>query len=90
MLTATRLFKLWALKAFKADKDKFVEAAKVNKTVIDLSELKQLKKTKFKNQMHIKDIKKPAFLTSNIKKTFNQLKQVFIKAPILQYFNQKY
>ena len=37
--------------------------------------------------MRIKAIKKPTFLTSNAKKPFNSLKQVFIKALIFKYFN---
>ena len=35
----------------------------------------------------IRAIKKPILLTSNIKKVFNHLKQVFIKALIFQHFD---
>ena len=31
----------------------------------------------------------PTFLTSNARKAFNQLKQAFIKAPILKYYDPK-
>ena len=34
-------------------------------------------------------MRKPIFLTSNAKKAFNYLKQIFIKAPILQHFDLK-
>ena len=36
---------------------------------------------------NIRAIKKSIFLIFNAKKTFNHLKQVFIKAPIFQYFD---
>ena len=38
---------------------------------------------------NIKAIRKFIFLTSNTKKTFNYLRQIFIKALIILYFNLK-
>lgn len=35
-------------------------------------------------------MRKPIFLTSGTRKTFNYLKKAFIKVPIFQYFNLKY
>lgn len=51
---------------------------------------KKLKNIKFGIQTHIKAIKKPIFLTLSVKKTFNQLKQIFIKTLILWYLDPKY
>ena len=38
----------------------------------------------------IKVMEEPIFLTSNAKKVFNQLRQVFTKAPILQHFDLEF
>ena len=40
--------------------------------------------------MHIEVMGELIFLTSGAKETFNQLKQAFTKALILQHFNPKY
>ena len=51
---------------------------------------KKSKNTKFGIQTYVWAIREPTFLTLGIKKTFNQLRQVFTKAPILQYFDPEY
>ena len=59
----------------------------VNKIIVNLS-----KNNKFRNLMHalnIEAIKKPTFLNSNIKKIFNHLKKLIIKALILWHFDPK-
>ena len=60
---------------------------KAYKTVINSS-----KNNKFKNltfMLNIKFTKEPIFITTNVKKTFNYLKQAFIKVLILLYLNLK-
>ena len=64
----------------------------VNKVVLDggdrnLFKFKKSKNTKFGIQKHIGATGKPTFLTSGARKAFNQLRQVIIKAPILQHFD---
>ena len=83
MLEIAKLLNL-ALKVFKTDDNEIVigDNDKTNKTVVNLS----------KNLMYmlnIGTIKKPIFLTPNAKKIFNYLREIFIKAIILQYFNLK-
>ena len=48
---------------------------------------KKSKNVKSEIQTYIGAIREPIFLTSGAKKAFNQLKQTFIKALILQHFN---
>ena len=88
ILKITRLFYL-ALKTFRADNDKIVEAgdSKTNETIVNLSN--KSKNKQFENQTYIKAIKKSICLTFNVKKIFNYLKQAFIKAPILWHFDLK-
>ena len=72
-----------ALKIFKADDNKIVGVgSKVNKTFKNLSRSKKLKNKKFINPTYIRAVKKPIFLIFNTEKTFNYLKQVFIKVLI--------
>ena len=70
---------------FRAHDNKVVEVGnKINKTIVNLSN--QSKNNKSRNSTdipYIKAIKKPNFLISNTKKTFNQLKKTLIKALIL-------
>ena len=77
-----------ASKAFRVNDNRIVKGSnKANKTIINLS-----KNNKPKNLIYIPNIramKKPIFLICNTKKTFNYLKQIFIKAPIFQHFNLK-
>ena len=89
MLKITRSLDL-ALKAFKADYNKVVkdDDNRANEIVMNLSN--KLNNNKSKNLMHISNIraiKKSIFLNPNAKKVFNYLKQAFIKALILQYFD---
>lgn len=75
-----------ALKAFKADNNEIVRSSnsrKVDRMVVNLSKFKNLKNAKFKICTNIGAIKEFIFLIFNTKKTFNCLKQAFIKAPIL-------
>ena len=51
---------------------------------------KKSKNVKFEIQTRIGAMEKPTFLILDAKKAFNQLRQVFTKAPILQHFNPKY
>ena len=53
----------------------------------NLSKSKKLKNDKSGIQTYIKATGKPMFLTLGIRGVFNQLKQMFIKAPILQHFD---
>ena len=53
----------------------------------NLSKSKKSKNTKFGIQTHIGATREPIFLTPGAKKAFNQLRQVFIKAPILWHFD---
>ena len=56
----------------------------------NLSKSKQLKNDKSRIQTHIRATGKPIFLTPGARETFNQLKQAFTKAPILQHFDPEY
>ena len=74
---------------FKHNENEIVKdsGSETNKTVVNL-----FKNNKFRNLMYISNIraiKKPHFLIFNAKKTFNYLKQAFIKYSILQYFDLK-
>ena len=70
-----------ASKAFKPDSNElFRNSDRTNEIVVNLSK-------NLTYMLNIKDIKKFVFLTSNAKKAFNCLKQVFIKALIFKYFN---
>ena len=40
-------------------------------------------------QMYIEAMREPTFLTPGTREGFNQLRQAFIKAPILRHFNPK-
>ena len=75
-----------ALKAFKVDDNEIVDDSdgKTNKMVMIFSYIS--KNNKFRKLIHISNIRairKPIFLTLNAKKTYNHLKQAFIKASIL-------
>ena len=75
LLKTTGLLNL-VLKAFRADDNKIIGDSdnRANKTVVNLS-----KNNKSKNLMYILNIRainKSTFLTSNIKKIFNYLKQI--------------
>ena len=75
-----------ALKVFKISNNKIIRGgnSKANKIVVNLSiKLKNNKSKKLINISNIKAIRKHIFLTLNIKKFFNYLTKVFIKALIL-------
>ena len=67
-----------ALKMLKTNDNKVIanSSGKINKTVMNW--IRNLT-----NIPNIKNTKKSTFLISNAKKTFNHLRKVFIKAPIL-------
>ena len=93
MLKTNKSLKKSVLKAFRADNNKIVKnnSSKTNKIVVNL--FNKSKNNKSRSLMHIPNIKamkKPIFFTFNAKKTFNCLKQIFIKTLILQHFNLKY
>ena len=82
-----------AIKAFKANKNKFIkdDIDKTNQTVVNLSN--KLKNNKSKNLTYMPNIRameESIFLIPNTKKTLNYLKQPFIKTLIFQYFDLKY
>ena len=64
-----------------------VGGGKTDETIKNLPQFKKLKNNKSKNLMHIEATGEPLFLTPNAKEAFNLLRQVFIKASILQHFN---
>ena len=78
-----------ALKAFWADNNEVVGGGVgvANEMSKNLSRSKKSKNKKSENPTRIGAIEKPNFLTPNVKKTFNQLRQAFIKAPILRHFD---
>ena len=85
MLNSTRLFEKLFLKIFRASNNEVVKNGnnKANKIVIN--SYNKLKNNESKNLIRISNIrviKKPIFLIFSIKKTFNRLKQAFIKALI--------
>ena len=85
MFKKTRLLKNLALKIFKANNNKVIRgnSNKANKIITNLSN--KSKNDKFRNLIYmpnIRAIKKLTFLTFNVKKVFNYLKQVFIKTSI--------
>ena len=53
----------------------------------NLSKSKKSKNSKFGKQMHIRATGEPIFLTPSTRKTFNQLRQAFTKAPIFRHFD---
>ena len=76
-----------ALKVFRVDDNEIIDngSSETNKMVINSS-----KNNKSRNLIYMPNIgamKKPIFLISNAKKTFNFLRQAFIKAPIFYYFD---
>ena len=74
-----------------AGNNEVVESAdsKTNKKIIDSFKSKNNKSEKLTHMPNIEAIKKLIFLTLDAKKTFNYLRQAFIKALILQHFNLK-
>ena len=56
----------------------------------NLSKSKKSKNIKSEIQTRLGATEELTFLTSNAREAFNQLKQVFTKAPILWYFNSEY
>ena len=68
-------------KAFRANKNEVVDSnsGKTNETIMNLSR-------NLTYMPNIRAIKELIFLTSNAKKTFNNLREAFIKAPIFQHF----
>ena len=88
MLKTTESSKVLVRKAFKADSNKVIGSdSNANKIIIDLSKSKKLKNIKFKIQVHIKAIKEAISQILSTNEVFNLLKQVFIKALIVQYFD---
>ena len=56
---------------------------RVDKTFKNLFRFKKLKNKKSKNSTYIKSVEEPIFLITDVKKTFNYLKKMFIKTLIL-------
>lgn len=85
MLKITRLFDDSTPNVFRVDGKKIVDGiadGRANETGKNLSNSKNSKNKKFKNLTYIGGTKKSMFLTPNAKKTFNYLRQKFIKASI--------
>ena len=81
-----------ASKAFRADDNEVVGGGggRVDETVKNSSKSKKLKNDKSEILTRSLDIgatREPRFLTSDAREAFNRLRQAFIKAPILQYFD---
>lgn len=88
MLKIIYLFQLVSSKVFKIKVNKFVESKdsrKMNETINNFFKFKKSKNKKSKIIIYIKmeDTKKLIFPTSNAKKIFNPLQQMFIKALII-------
>ena len=81
MLKITRSSNL----ALRNDNDEVIEGGGRN-----LSKSKKSKNAKSEIQTHFEAMEEPIFLTSDARKAFNQLKQVFTKALIFQHFDLKY
>ena len=73
-----------ALRRLEANGDEVIRSDHDDR---NLSKSKKSKNVKSEILMHIEAIRKPMFLTFGARKAFNQLKQAFTKAPILQYFD---
>ena len=89
MLKTTTLANL-APRALGIDDNEAVKVGgRADKTVRNLSKSKRLKNTKSKIPTHINigAMGESTFLTPSAKKGFNCLKQMFIKALILRYFD---
>ena len=84
MLKTTRLCRKLAQKASRANSNEVVGgfSSRLNKIVKNLPPSKMC-------LPNIGATRKPEFLTPCDKKTFNQLRLVFIKAIVLQYFDLK-
>ena len=89
MLKTIRSFKKLALKAFKTDNNEVVKGGggKADEMVVDSSKSKKNKSKKLTCIPNIRTMEKLIFLTPNIKKTFNYLKQAFIKTLIFKHFD---
>ena len=59
----------------------------VSRSDVSRKSAKSKGQTKSEHLGNSNNLREPKFLTSDAKKTFNRLKQAFIKAPILQYFD---
>ena len=84
LLKITESFKKSVPKVFKTDDNEIVDSdsSRTNEMIMNLS----------KNLIGIPNIgaiRKPTFLILKTKKSFNHVKQTFIKAPILQHFDLK-
>ena len=66
------------------------EVIKGDNKVDDKNSSKMLKNRKSRIQTSIGAMREFTFLISHTKKAFNQWKQAFIKAPILQHFDPEY
>ena len=81
-----------ARKVFRADINEVVGGGggRADETVRNLSKSKKSKNNKSENSTRVPNIgatEEPTFLTSDTRKAFNFLRQAFIKALILQYFD---
>ena len=83
-MNVTRLLNL-AVKVFKDNDNKVIEIdGRAKETIVNL--FKNNKSQKLTCMPNIKAIKEPTFSILNTKKTFNYLRQAFIKALILENF----
>ena len=76
---------------FRAGDNEFVEVGdRADETIRNSSKFTKSKNNKSENLMHVLNIEaigEPTFLTLNAKKTFNFLRQAYIKLPTLWHFD---
>ena len=75
-----------APRELRANDDEFVGGGGNNK---NLSKFQKSKNAKSGIQTHIGATRESTFLNPGAKKTFNQLRQAFTKAPILRHFDSE-
>ena len=91
LLKTTRSFKVLTPKLLRADDNEVVEVgSKADEIGRNLSKFKKLKNEKSEVQIRIRALGETTFLISSTRKAFNHLRQAFIEAPILRYFDLEY
>ena len=90
MLKTNGLLEILVLNLLKADNNEVVEVSnRADETVRNLFKSNKSKNKMSKVHTYIGALRKPTFLTPGAKEAFNRLKQAFIEAPILQYFDSE-
>ena len=92
MLKTTGLSEDFAINVFRAKNNEVVRSVnddKADETAKNLSKFKKLKNENSENLTCVEVIEEPIFLILSAKKTFNCLRQAFVKAPIFWYFDSE-